>query len=477
MSEMSSGTNVFARPWARVVAVSIVVSICIQTLSILVQRIAVSEYLICNLQFAPDFIKQTDYCTTHFSRKRYVGTTELGYFVDPLSVKPWYFRDSFKEVERAVAPTIQASVVQWDWENEKEAFAALKAAVQSRTQGNMEKAELIIQHALALAPHHPDILTEYGLVVEMGRKNIVQAEELYSRALSYNPQHPEALVRRARTLPIVEEIDKKMLRKLHKKRLYFLRIPKTNTALRRALRESYFLHIYHTVAIEGNTMSLGQTRSILETRMAVAGKSIMEHNEILGMDAALRFINQSVAYVSYFTLQDIMDIHSRVLSFVDPDAAGVFRKTQVFVGSFTPISANMVPGEMEEMVKWLNEDESLLLDPIERAAIAHYKLVSIHPFVDGNGRTARLLMNLILMQSGFPPVIIPVEARSEYYDTLDTANHGNLRPFIRFIARQTDATLQLYINSATTCDYREESGECAVSSAPEISTQQDQADP
>ncbi|KAL3982897.1 Fic/DOC family protein [Acanthocheilonema viteae] len=470
---MSSGTNIFTRPWARVVAVSIVVSICMQTLSILVQRIIVWKFLICYLQFVPDFIKETDYCSAQLSHKRYVGTTELGYFVDP--VESWYFADKFKDVKRAVASTTQASVIQWDWKTKKEAFAALKAATQSRAEGNMAKAELIIQHALALAPHHPDILTEYGLVVEMGRKNLVQAEELYSRALSYNPHHAEALVSRARTLPIVEEIDREMLKKLHEKRLYFLRIPKTNTALRRAMKESYFLHIYHTVAIEGNTMSLGQTRSILETRMAVAGKSIIEHNEILGMDSALRFINQSAAYMSYFTLQDILDIHSRVLGFVDPDAAGVFRKTQVFVGSFTPISANMIPKAMEEMVKWLNK-RNPLLDPIERAAIAHYKLVSIHPFIDGNGRTARLLMNLILMQSGFPPVIIPVEARSDYYDTLVAANHGNLRPFIRFIARQTDTTLQLYINSASTCDYREGSDECAISAAPEISTQHDPDD-
>lgn len=69
--------------------------------------------------------------------------------------------------------------------------------------------------------------------------------------------------------------------------------------------------------------------------------------------------------------------------------------------------------------------------------------VSIHPFIDGNGRTARLLMNLILMQGGFPPIIIPVDARADYYDTLTAANRGDLRPFIRFIARQTDLTLQV----------------------------------
>lgn len=72
----------------------------------------------------------------------------------------------------------------------------------------------------------------------------------------------------------------------------------------------------------------------------------------------------------------------------------------------------------------------------------HLLQVYIHPFIDGNGRTARLLMNLILMQAGFPPIIIPVEERSDYYHTLSAANSGDLRPFIRFIAKQTDATLQ-----------------------------------
>ncbi|VDN17425.1 unnamed protein product [Gongylonema pulchrum] len=243
-------------------------------------------------------------CTWKGRWDSFSGTRELGFFVDPLlSVKPSYSTRYFKKVETALTRRIRPDLAVWDWRTEKEAFAALKASVQSRKRGNIRKAENIIQHALALAPNHPDVLTEYGIVIEIGRKDLVQAEEYYTRALSYNPHHPEALMRRAKTLPLVEEIDKEMLRKLEKKRSYFLHIPRTSTALRQVMRESYFLHVYHTVAIEGNTMSLGQTRSILETRLAVAGKSILEHNEILGIDAALRFINQSVPHLLHIAVQ------------------------------------------------------------------------------------------------------------------------------------------------------------------------------
>lgn len=258
--------------------------------------------------------------------------------------------------------------------------------------------------------------------------------------------------RRAKTLPLVEEIDNNMLSEIHRKRDIFLKIPRWNSGLKRAMRDSYFQHIYHTVALEGNTFSLGQTRSILETRLAIAGKSIIEHNEILGMDAALRFLNHTLAHVGDLKIEDILAIHKRVLGFVDPIAAGVLRSTQVYVGSFVPTAPEFVLDELNEMIEWLNDEETLRLDPVELAAITHYKLVYIHPFIDGNGRTARLLMNFILMQAGYPPVIIPVEERAKYYLTLKSANDGDLRPFIRLIARLTDECLQSFISSSTICD-------------------------
>ena len=88
---------------------------------------------------------------------------------------------------------------------------------------------------------------------------------------------------------------------------------------------------------------------------------------------------------------------------------------------------------MKDFVRWLNSAETLSLHPIRFAALAHYKLVHIHPFSDGNGRTSRLLMNLILMQSGYPPVIIRKQDRGKYYDYIQQANEGDVRPFIRLV--------------------------------------------
>lgn len=449
------------------VFISLVISVTIQILWPRIQQFA-SHQNLCQYDILPEVVKQSLPCYLTSKRRALTRrTSDVAYFVEPYSLEPWSDGNG-KPIRDENIPFSMPFRITEKKEALAEAVAALKAAVSSRKSGKMQKAETIIKHALALAPDHPDILTEYGILVETVRQNVVEAEELYTRALNYNPHHKEALIARARTLPLVEEIDNKMLEALRRKRDYFLRIPRSSAALKRAMRESYFLHIYHTVALEGNTMTPVQTRSILETRMAVAGKSIMEHNEILGMDAALRFLNQSLVHIGYISVEDILEIHRRVLGYVDPEAAGVFRLTQVFVGSFTPVAPELVNGEMEEMIRWLNDDETLLLDPVEFAAIAHYKLVYIHPFVDGNGRTARLLMNLILMQNGFPPVIIPVEERGEYYRTLNVANSGDLRPFIRFITRQTDNTLQSYINAAFMCDVHDTEADCAAAKAREL---------
>ena len=109
-----------------------------------------------------------------------------------------------------------------------------------------------------------------------------------------------------------------------------------------------------------------------------------------------------------------MEIHRRVLGYVDPTESGMFRRTQVFVGGHIPPGPHHIPLLMDEFSKWLNSDIAARLHPIKLAALAHYKLVHIHPFIDGNGRTSRLLMNMILMQAGFPPVIIPKQERHRY---------------------------------------------------------------
>ena len=329
-----------------------------------------------------------------------------------------------------------------------EALAALTLAKEMWDNGKPEKALKLFQHALALDATHPDILNEYGEFLEATQKDVVKAEHMYCRALIISPKHTKALSNRQRTLPLVEEIDQKIFYRLDNKRDMLIKVPESHQGLRRMKKENYFRHIYHTTAIEGNTFTLSQTRSFVETNIAIGGKSIMEHNEILGLDAALSYINSTlVNKLGTICVDDILDIHLRVLGYVDPVGAGHFRTTQVFVGDHVPPEPGSVEALVREFVEWLNSEEALGLHVLEYAALAHYKLVYIHPFYDGNGRTSRLLMNLILMQAGYPPIIIKVEEKHEYYQHLNTANDGDVRPFIRFIARCTERTLDEYIMS------------------------------
>ena len=331
-----------------------------------------------------------------------------------------------------------------------EALATLNAAIEMNANGKHVKAVKLFHHALALSPHHPDILTHYGEFLEETERNLLQADFHYSRALTFSPSHKRALQNRQRTSPLVEELDDNYLKAMDEKRDNLLNIPGSSAGLRRIKKEAYFQYIYHTLGIEGNTMTLAQTRMVVETRMAVGGKSIMEHNEVLGLDAALKFINSSLVHrIGAVTLNDILEIHRRVLGFVDLFEGGRLRSTQVFVGNHIPPGPTKVQLLMEEFVRWLNAPETLSLHPIRFAALAHYKLVWIHPFSDGNGRTSRLLMNLILMQAGYPPVIIRKQDRVKYYEYLEQANEGDVRPFIRFIAQCAEQTLDVYLWATT----------------------------
>lgn len=175
-----------------------------------------------------------------------------------------------------------------------EALTSLHLAIEMKSSGKQKKAVKLFQHAMALAPHHPDVLNHYGEFLEHTQNNVIKANEFYVRALTYEPNHESALINSQRTARVVEELDRRMLRRIDEKRNTLSTIPDHNAALIRAKKEAYFQHIYHTVGIEGNTMNLAQTRAIVETRTAVAGKSIDEHNEILGLDAAMKYINATL---------------------------------------------------------------------------------------------------------------------------------------------------------------------------------------
>lgn len=179
-------------------------------------------------------------------------------------------------------------------ENIVEAEINLKAAVELKRAGKFEKAFKVFQHSMALSPNHPRILTEYGLFLEAYKQDIVMADGLYFRALTYDSNYERALIERQRTATVVQNIDEERLKRLDEKRDLLAEVDVHSAAMRRATKEAYILHIYHSVGIEGNSMTLAETRSVLETRMAVSGRSVDEHNEILGLDSAMKFVNASL---------------------------------------------------------------------------------------------------------------------------------------------------------------------------------------
>lgn len=190
-------------------------------------------------------------------------------------------RDTQKEAER-----VQENVV--------EAEINLRAALDLKRAGKLDKALKVFQHSLALSPNHPSILTEYGIFLEFYKHDVIQADSFYFRALTYDPNYARALTERQRTAGVVQNIDEERLRRLDEKRDVLAQVDSNSAAMKRATKEAYILHIYHSVGIEGNSMTLSETRSVLETRMAVSGRSIDEHNEILGLDSAMKYVNASL---------------------------------------------------------------------------------------------------------------------------------------------------------------------------------------
>ena len=159
---------------------------------------------------------------------------------------------------------------------------------------------------------------------------------------------------------------------------------------------------YTSNAIEGNTLSRAETALVLEKGIAVDGKTLQEHLEAVNHAQAFDWIMQRINTTQQdLTERTLLELHQLILQKVDDTNAGRYRTVPVRIAGSTVIMPNAmkVPELMEEFVSWLQTTKD---NPLILAVDAHLKLVSIHPFVDGNGRTARLLMNLLLMQVGYP---------------------------------------------------------------------------
>lgn len=203
---------------------------------------------------------------------------------------------------------------------------------------------------------------------------------------------------------------------------------------------------YHSNAIEGNTLTLLETKVVLEG-ITIGGKSMHEHFEAINHRDAIAYVESLVQKQAALTEWDIRNIHQLILKNIDNDNAGRYRNVNVVIAGarHTPPDFLSVPERMATFIAAYDTGE---LHPVEHAARVHVDFVGIHPFVDGNGRTSRLLMNLALMKSGFPPVVIAVEQRLRYYQALDMAHvEGNYQPFIELVTEMVEQSFVPYFSA------------------------------
>ena len=223
----------------------------------------------------------------------------------------------------------------------------------------------------------------------------------------------------------------------------------------RSLQEKIALEwTYHSNSIEGNTLTLKETKVVLEG-ITIGGKSVKEHLEVLNHREAIQYLEKLVTSKEGFNEQQIKDIHSLVLQKIDQEKAGIYRKENVFISGAKhfPPNYTLVPDKMKKLLiryqkEWKN------LHPLERASLLHIEFVKIHPFIDRNGRTSRLLQNFELIKAGFPPIVIKTENRLSYYKALDKAHTtGKSEDFIKLSSDCLIESLDLYLNTIKTDDH------------------------
>ena len=214
----------------------------------------------------------------------------------------------------------------------------------------------------------------------------------------------------------------------------------------KSLKESINLEwIYNSNGIEGNTLTLRETQVVLEG-ITVGGKTLTEHLEAINHEKAILYLDDLLKDKQPITEWNIKNIHQLILKEIDNENAGSYRKENVTIKGATHIPPDFIkiPELMEKLI--LNYETWNKYHPIIQAALLHGELVKIHPFIDGNGRTSRLIMNLDLMNHGYDPVIIKKENRLEYYEVLDKAHiTEDYTDFVKLVTKLEIEMLKKYL--------------------------------
>lgn len=225
---------------------------------------------------------------------------------------------------------------------------------------------------------------------------------------------------------------------------------------------------YNSNAIEGNSLTHGETMALILHGLTAKGKPLKDHLDVMGHQDAVDLMLAMVKDGAPLRQTDIRQLHKVLLKddyqrkAITPDGREVRRTIRVGVYKREPnhvitpdgkkhnyAEPSMVPGLMGELVDWFNEAENdTAIHPLIRAAVVHHQFVAIHPFDDGNGRTTRILMNLTLMRSGYPLLIVPVSDRLDYYKSLEAADAGNYAPLVNFLGDKLMNSLDIILSTA-----------------------------
>jgi Fic family protein len=226
------------------------------------------------------------------------------------------------------------------------------------------------------------------------------------------------------------------------------------------LREKFRVEMtYNSNAIEGNSLTLKETFQVINEGITVKGKPLKDHLEAKNHDHALSYLYEIVDKNKRSTLSEnlIRNINSLIMEETDKEWAGKYRNSNVIIAGadHDPPDALEVPKRMQEMIDWYRDNQKKL-HVVELSALLHHYLVYIHPFFDGNGRTARLIMNLLLMKAGYPIVIILKNDRKKYYDVLSKADNKKFESLVRFVAQATERSLDMYLEVLTPTPFKRE---------------------
>lgn len=204
---------------------------------------------------------------------------------------------------------------------------------------------------------------------------------------------------------------------------------------------------YNSNAIEGNTLTMSETKVVLEG-ITIGGKTMVEHLETINHRDAILFVEDLISNKEPLSEWNIRNIHSLVLKEIDTKNAGKYRRENVLISGakHIPPSNYKVNDLMQKLIEEYNNNW-FQYHPVVRATLLHGEFIKIHPFIDGNGRTARLLLNFELMRNGYTPIIIKNKDRANYYEVLDIAHTTmNYEPFIKLVSELVIESEKLWLS-------------------------------